>query len=41
MFRGSFTFLALLVCETLAHAADPRTRVSIVDEAFHINEQPT
>lgn len=41
MFRLSFTCFALLVCAALTHAAEPRTRVSIVGEAFHINERPT
>lgn len=41
MIRASFTFIALLACAALTHAAESRTRVSIVGEAFHINEQPT
>lgn len=41
MIRASLTVMTLLVCTALSHAAEPRTRVSIVGEAFHINEQPT
>ncbi len=41
MNRASFIVLVLLVCAALAQAAEPRTRVSIVGEAFHLNEQPT
>ena len=41
MIRASFTFMALLVCAAFTLAAEPRTRVSITGDAFHINEQPT
>jgi len=36
-----FTVIAFLVGTALSPAAEPRTRVSIVGEAFHINGQPT
>jgi hypothetical protein len=41
MIKASFAFFALLACAALADAEEPRTRVSIVGEAFHINERPT
>ena len=36
-----FTVIAFLVGAALSPAAEPRTRVSIVGETFHINGQPT
>jgi len=36
-----FTVIAFLVGTALSPAAEPRTRVSIVGETFHINGQPT
>jgi hypothetical protein len=41
MIKASFAFFALLACAVLADADEPRTRVSIVGEAFHINGRPT
>lgn len=41
MIRSSFAFVAALACTTLTSALEPRTRVSIEGDAFHINEQPT
>ena len=39
--RKIIVLVALLASCGFAHAAEPHTRVSIVGEAFHINEQPT
>ena len=39
--RKFIVLVALLACCGFAHAAEPRTRVSIVGDSFHINEQPT
>jgi hypothetical protein len=39
--KAPFSCIALLACLALADAAEPLTRVSIVGDAFHINDMPT
>lgn len=41
MTKRPLILVALLLAWGIAQAAEPRTRVSIVGAAFHINEQPT
>ena len=41
MIRATLSLLALLASTAFAIAAEPQTRVSIVGDAFHINERPT
>ncbi len=41
MTKLPLTLITILLACGLTFAAEPRTRVSIVGEAFHINEQPT
>lgn len=41
MTKLSLTLIAILLACSLAHSAEPRTRVSIIGAVFHINEQPT
>ncbi len=41
MTRVSIAFFGLLASASFAFAAEPQTRVSIVGDAFHINDQPT
>lgn len=41
MFKLPLSLMAILLATGLALAAEPRTRVSIAGDAFHVNEQPT